>query len=135
MISLIRKGSFGMKIWLAAIFLISSMAHAARLENVKVLNVEYGRDSVEVKMQLAGAAANSYFLISIMKTDPDSFEKLGHVQKKVGLKDKYRLDLNIPSFSPDPPGSHYRSPDITFFGGENREPNGKNKAQKPTKKK
>lgn len=120
-----------MKIILCLLFL-SSFASAERLENVKILDVKPGDSNVKLKMQMGNGAPESYFFIDITKNDPESFEKMILVFKKMLKKDQLRLDLNIPSFSASPSGSYYKSNDITFFV-LSREPN-EVKIQKKNKK-
>jgi hypothetical protein len=101
---------------LIALCLISTMASAAKLEDVRVLEVLPGPDKFEFKLQKTGGPKESFFYIDIMKSDPDSFEKLSHVLRKYLRSDEYRLDLDVPSFSASPSGSSYRSLDVKVFG-------------------
>jgi len=118
---------------IVGLYLISSIASAARLEDVKILNVMPGRDNFELKLQTKDGPKDSYFYVDITKSDPDSFEKLVYVIKKLMRRDKYKLDLDIPSFSASPSGSYYKSEGLTFYGPAGREPDGINPVQ--TKKK
>lgn len=105
------------------LFLISSVASAARLEDVKILTVIPGRDNFQLKLQAKEAPGDSYFFLDITKSDPDNFDKLMHVIKKMMHKNKYKLDLDIPSFSASPSGSYYKSEGINFSSPSEREPN------------
>jgi len=70
---------------------------------------------VELKLQAKHGPPGSYFFVDITKNDPDSFDKLAHVINKIMDKDKYRLDLNIRSFSVSPNGGRYPSEGIDFY--------------------
>jgi len=97
--------------------------HAARLEDVRVLNVQSGsEDSLELTLTVFNSPANSFFNVDIVKNDPEAFEKLGHIIKKMVKKNKYILDLEIPNFSVVPNGSYYKSIGVTFYGASEREP-------------
>lgn len=113
-----------MKTLIFSFLLASSVASAARLEDVKILNVITGKDNFQLKLQAKEAPFDSYFFLDITKSDPESFDKLMHVIKKMMHKNKYRLDLDIPSFSASPSGSFYKSEGITFSSTSEREPNG-----------
>ena len=103
-----------MKAWLTSLLFLSGIASAAHLEDVKLLKFTPGPEKFELKLQLKDGPKDSYFLVDIVKSDSESFAKLAHVVRKFMEKEKYKLDLNIPSFSPSPSGSHYRSDDITL---------------------
>lgn len=105
---------------------ISSVASAAILEDVRILNVKSGRDNIELKLQTKDGAKDSYFYVDIVNNDAGSFEKLAHVIKKLMLRDKYKLDLSIPSFSAFPSGSYYKSEGITFYGLSDGKPDAVN---------
>ncbi len=119
-----------MKKAILVLFFISSISSAARLEDVKILEFASGQDSFELKLKTKDGAANSYFFVDIVKTDPNSFEKLVHVINKLSQRDSYKLDLNIISFSPSPSGSYYSSESVIFSGPANREPNYINPSKK-----
>jgi hypothetical protein len=104
------------RIIFATVFLFSNFVFAARLEDVRILKITPGRDNFELKLQTKNGPVDSYFVLDVMKSDPESFEKLVHIIKKVAYKDRYKLDLDIPSFSASPSGSYYRSEGITFSG-------------------
>lgn len=101
---------------LLLLFFIGSSAWAAKLEDVKILSVEPAKDHFQLKLQPSVGPKDSYFIVDIMKDDPDAFEKLGYVFKKVMNKDHYKLDLKIPNFSASPSGSHYHSEGLDFKG-------------------
>jgi hypothetical protein len=103
--------------------LASSVASAARLEDVRILTVIPGKDNFQLKLQAKEAPTGSYFFLDITKSDPESFEKIMYIIKKMMHKNKYRLDLDIPSFSASPSGSYYKSDGIMFSSSSEREPN------------
>jgi hypothetical protein len=107
--------------------LVSSAAH---LEDVKVLNVKSGYDNFILKLRAKDAPADSFFYLEIVKSDPEAFEKMIFVTKKLTQGDKFRLDLNIPSFSISPSGSHYRSEGIIFTAPGEKEPNSTKSSKK-----
>lgn len=119
-----------MKKLILVLTFVSSVASAARLDDVTILNITPGQDNFEVKLQAKDAPKDSYFYLDISKSDPDAFDKLGQVVKKMVGREKYRLDLDIPSFSAFPYGSYYKSDSLTFYGSSDRQPN----ATKPAKK-
>ena len=110
------KGIKYMKKFILGLFLISSVASATLLEDVKALNMKPGRENVELKLQKKDGPKDSYFYVDITKNDPDSFEKLVHVIKKLMRQDKYKLNLDIKSFSAFPSGSYYENQRVTFSG-------------------
>ena len=99
----------------------TSIASATTLEDVKILGVTVVNDSILLRLQAKRAPNDSYFFLDIVKSDSDSFEKLGHIINKLTYFDKYKLDLNIQSFSAEPSGSYYRSEGINFYGSAVRE--------------
>lgn len=110
-----------MKTILCLIFLSLTMTvHAAKIEDVKVLEVKYLKGSFEVKLQVKDGKKDSYFLVDIVKDDEKAFEKLALVMKKVKKKD-FKLNLEIPSFSAHPSGAYYKSPSVTFTGSADGE--------------
>ena len=119
-----------MKKMIIGLLFASNVASAARLEDVRILNIMPGRDHFELKLQIKDGPRDSYFYVDIVKSDPDSFEKLVHVINKMRLRDKYKLDLDIPSFSASPSGSFYKSEGISFYGPADREPNGTSSTKK-----
>jgi len=121
MMRLEMKGTY-MKTLILGLFLISSVASAARLEDVNILSVTPGRDNFELKLQVKDGPKDSFFYVDITKSDPDSFDKLGHIIKKMMKRSKHQLNLDIPSFSVSPSGSYYKSDGITFYETTDREP-------------
>jgi hypothetical protein len=113
--------------------LVSSLASAAKLEDVKILSVKSGIDALVLKLHANEAPKDSYFYVSLGKTDPGSFQKMLAVVNKVTQKKNYKLNLDIQSFSPYPSGSFYRSDDITFFSATEREPGSVESVKKPKK--
>ncbi len=104
-----------MKRLVLLLFFLPSVAFAERLEDVRLLNTKPGPDNVELQLQAKQGPPGSYFFLDVTRNDPDAFNKLVHVINKMTGKDEYRLDLNIPSFSVSPNGSHYRSEGIDFY--------------------
>ncbi|MCB0367519.1 MAG: hypothetical protein H6624_12590 [Bdellovibrionaceae bacterium] len=113
------KSAF-LNLLLVGLFFLSGVAMAAELDDVKVLKVSPGKDSIEVMMQLKEGPANSYFLVDIVKDDKAAYDKLLHVLKKQQQKGKYRLDLKIASFSDSPSGSYYVSTEVAFTGAQSK---------------
>lgn len=110
------RGKIRMMKYILCLCFFSSFASAAKLEDVKILNIKSGRDNFELKLQMKNGPKDSYFFVDIVKDDKNSFDKLVHVIKKILNKDKYKLDLDIISFSASPSGSYYRSEGINFYG-------------------
>jgi hypothetical protein len=100
------------------IFFISNLATAASIEDVNILEVKKNDSSTEVKMQVADGPKDLYFYVDITNDDPKAEEKNKQVQAKQKKGDKYKLHLNIPSFSIKPKGSFYRSTSVNFKGKE-----------------
>ncbi len=93
-----------------------SPAIAARLEDVAILDIKYVDDNFELKLKAKDGTKDSFFFIAIVKKDEKAFEKLALTFKKIKMKNDFKLNLDIPSFSIAPNGSFYRSNDIKFFG-------------------
>ncbi|MNK12018.1 hypothetical protein D3C87_300740 [compost metagenome] len=100
--------------------LVSSFASAAQLEDVKILSATPQEQSLKLKLQTKGGSKDSYFFVDIMKNDTESFNKLVHVINKMANKERYKLNIDIPSFSASPSGSYYRSNGLTFSGVEKK---------------
>jgi len=128
------EGKIRMKIIILSLLLISSAASAALLEDVKILSINPRADYFEMKLQLRDGPPGSYFYVDIVKSDPHSFEKLVQVIHKLTKRDRYKLDLEIRSFSAFPSGSYYRSNDVIFNGSADREPNGVKRKKRKKKK-
>lgn len=109
-----------MKQWLGILLLVSSVSSAATLEDVNILDIKQGPQNVELKLQSKVGASDSYFYVDIVKEDSESFEKMAQVLNKLTHKGRYRLDLEIPSFSASPNGSYYRSERVRFVGAAGR---------------
>lgn len=94
---------------------LTMTVHAAKIDDVKVLDMKYLKGSFEVKLQVHNGKKDSYFVVDIVKEDEKAFEKLALVLKK--LKGKgLKLTLEIPSFSAHPSGAYYKSTSVTFVG-------------------
>ncbi len=98
------------------LLLVGKIALGAQLNDVKILDVVPTKDSLKLKLHAKTQPKDGYFYLEIMKTDPKSFEKMIQVVKKMRWGDKYDLNISIPSFSPAPSGSSYRSDTVTFGG-------------------
>lgn len=118
------------------LILLANVTFGAVLEDVNVLSITPGQNSIELKLQDLNGPVGSYFFLEIGKDDPESLEKTALAIKKFQQKDNYRLSLEIPSFSVRPSGSFYRSNDVVFQGSDNREPNSvkAKKGKKPASK-
>ena len=92
-------------------------AHAAKVEDVKVLDVRYKKDNFVVKLQTKDGKKDSYFIVDIVREDPNAFEKLGHMIQKTKRPELYKVDLDIPSFSAHPSGAYYKSTSVKVSGG------------------
>lgn len=102
---------------LIAIFilnLIFSSAYAARLENVKILNIISEEDGIELKLHTPSGEDNSYFFVRIEKDDVETFDKLICILQKQNRPNKIKLNLEIPSFSHSPNGSSYPGHSVRF---------------------
>lgn len=109
------------KMMLFLFVLMVGRAQAAQLDDVRILQVTSGKDSVELRLRYKGAPRDSYFLVEIPKSDPESFAKMVLVARKLADGDGFKLSLDIPSFSPSPSGSSYRSLDVRFSGSPAKE--------------
>lgn len=112
-----RWGTDMKKLFLLFLF-IANVASAAKLDDVEVLSVTTGKDSHEIKLHTKQGPPGSYFFVKIAKSDAELFSKLGHVIKKLEKGKKYKLSLNIVSFSMSPSGSSYPSEDVEFSGSQ-----------------
>ncbi len=106
-----------MKALTIIIFLLTiSASHAAKLDDVTILDLKHEKDSFELKLQIKNAPKDSYFMVRISPKDERAFDKIALVLMKLNKKDSFKLNLDIKSFSPHPSGSFYRSERVTFFG-------------------
>ncbi len=111
-----------MKLLVLGLALISSLANAARLEGVSILEIKPEEGNIKIKIQAKDGPKDSYFFVDISKGDPEAFEKLVKAIKKAKHKNQYQLDLSILSFSLSPNGSYYKSEGVTFDLKGDREP-------------
>lgn len=110
------------KIFMAVILFLSvNSVHAARLEDVSVLDIYYHKDSFQVKIQENKSLKDSFFYVDIIKDDKDSFRKIALILKKFKERDKFKLTLDIRSFSSSPSGSNYKSDNVSFTGAVDNE--------------
>ncbi|QLY26897.1 hypothetical protein HW988_07855 [Bdellovibrio sp. KM01] len=107
---------------LALFFMSGATASAAQVNNVSLLDIKYSQDKYELKLGANFEGKDTMFFVQIPKSDPDSFEKLSYVIKKLAQGDGYKLNLDIRSFTASPSGSFYRSQDVKFSGAGDREP-------------
>ena len=94
---------------------------AATIQDVVVLEFKLGKENFELKLQDRSGERDSFFFVDVVRDDPQSFEKIALVLKKLKHKKDFKLSLEIPSFSAGPNGSYYRSNDILFHGSANGE--------------
>jgi hypothetical protein len=94
---------------------LANNVHAAKLEDVKILEANFSQNCVTLRLHSNLGAKDSYFFVDITKSDPSSFEKMGMVIKKLERGEEYKLDLEIISFSVAPSGSYYRSESVKFL--------------------
>lgn len=107
-----------MRKFLVLLCLFANSAFAARLEDVRVLDGKAGKDGLELKLQVKDGPKDSYFIVTVVKSDPDFIDKLALVIRKLKKENEFKLTLDIPSFSVSPPGSHYRSEYVSFSGND-----------------
>ncbi|NUN05104.1 MAG: hypothetical protein HUU57_05010 [Bdellovibrio sp.] len=105
-----------MKTIILSLLLFANTSLAATVNDVRVLEVKQGPESIELKLQSKDSRPGSYFFVNVLKTDAEAFTKLGHALSKMALKNNYRLDLDIVSFSDSPNGSYYASDRVRFIG-------------------
>jgi len=103
---------------------------AADLQDVELLSVNARAESLQLKLRAKEAPAGSYFFLEITQSDPEAFAKMLTIIKKMHLKGGFRLDLSLPSFSPSPSGSYYRSEGVLMSGDETRGPSSIKKKKK-----
>lgn len=96
------------------LLLLPFLASAELLKDVAVLELIPKQRILEVKLQIKGGGTKSYFTIGLEDSDPKAFEKSLLILEKMKLKDKFTLNLDIPSFSASPSGSYYKSIGIQF---------------------
>jgi len=99
-----------------ALLLMAQTALAAKLEDVAVLDVKLAKEGFELKLRDLKRAPEGHFMVKLSRDDKEAFEKLALVMKKVHQGEKFKLMLNIASFSAKPAGSEYRSNYVKFEG-------------------
>lgn len=112
-----------MKKLVIGLLLIGEISFGAQLEDIKILNVIPRGDGFELTLQTKDGPKDSYFYVEISKADSDSFDRLGQIVKKLSQPDKYKLNLEILSFSASPSGSYYRGERVIFYEVLDRAPN------------
>ncbi|MCC7441231.1 MAG: hypothetical protein IT285_06350 [Bdellovibrionales bacterium] len=105
-----------MKRWILIFLMMATPASAATLEDVTILDVTPKPDGVALKLHSKSGPDGSYFFVTLVKADKESFDKFALVTRKLQRGDQFKLALNIKSFSVSPSGSSYRSPDVKFTG-------------------
>lgn len=103
-------------LWILALCLVSTASFAASVEDVQIWGAEGNPGELRLMLHSKKLPKDSYFYVTITKDDPEAFGKMSQVTQKLVQGDKYRLDLQIVSFSAAPSGSSYRSPGIVFGG-------------------
>lgn len=98
------------------VLLTINSVSAAKLDDVTILDIKQVSDNFELKLQIKNGPKDSHFFVDIVKKDENAFSKLAIVLKKLKMKNDFKLNLEIPSFSASPSGSYYRSNDIKFLG-------------------
>jgi hypothetical protein len=88
----------------------------AELLDVEILERNKSDDGVELKLRTKDGPLDTFFYLDIKKDDPNVVEKLSLVLKKTKMKNKFSLNLDIPSFSLLPSGSYYRSQSVLITG-------------------
>lgn len=95
--------------------LVSNISFGADLKDVKILKLQTNKqDGLKLTLQEKEAAKESFFYVELSNDGSQSYKKLSEVAKKNAELDKYRLNLEIISFSSSPSGSSYRSNRIVF---------------------
>ncbi len=95
--------------------LSTAQVSAAKIEDVVLIESVEKKDETVLKLRIR-SAPDSYFYVKIVADDPQAAEKLALVNKKIDQDESFKLDLEIPSFSPSPNGSKYRSSYVKFSG-------------------
>jgi hypothetical protein len=95
-----------------------NIAFSAELKDVKILKSSASDSGIELKLQLSDAPKDSFFLVDIVRTDHDAFNKIAMAMEKLEKGSEYKLNIRIPSFSASPSGSYYRSKGLVFSSGE-----------------
>lgn len=103
------------KLFYLLLLLTLAPAHAAKIEDVQVLDLKFEKGSLVAKLHLKESKTGAYFTVQIGKDDEKALEKIALLLKKAKEKDAFKLAMNIPSFSPQS-GSFYRSNYVTFTG-------------------
>ncbi|MBT7409891.1 MAG: hypothetical protein HN826_09340 [Methylococcales bacterium] len=101
---------------LVILLLIATASFAEKLEDVEVLNSKQSKNGITLKLQAIKEGKESFFYVDVTKDDRNSFEKLHFVIQKLKNGAKFKLNLNIKSFSFFPSGSYYRSQSVGFSG-------------------
>jgi hypothetical protein len=105
--------------WILAVFLVQAwVGHAwgADLDQVEILSVTPSQGGLELKLHSKTRAPDTYFLVNLVASDTQHFEKMSLVIQKLKDPSGLELDLKIPSFSEFPNGSFYRSDSVKFSG-------------------
>jgi hypothetical protein len=105
-----------MKQTLLLLLLWASPAMAAKLNDVKILEVNSEKNKFEFKLHANVGAPDSFFFVAIQKSEADSFDQLAILMKKLQLGKNFNLSLDIKNFSPQPSGSYYLGKSVIFSG-------------------
>ncbi len=123
--------SFAKKILLLTACLVSVSAQAARIEDIEVLEV-VNEDPAEFQFKVRSKQGDAglFFYIGFDKSKKDCLDKMTVVLMKMAKHQEFKIDVDIPSFSPYPAGSYYSCADIQFSQRNLRAPNQAPKAKK-----
>ena len=108
-----------MKYFVTLLLLISfsGFTMAATIKDVVLITTLEANNEVVLKLRDPSLPKDSFFFVVIDKSDPQAMEKTQLIARKNKEKDSFQLDLEIPSFSPRPSGSKYRSKSVRFIAG------------------
>ena len=98
------------------VLLIIRPAQAVILTDVEVLEIKSTEAGEEVKLTDHKETPGGYFFVLLDKKDSALLAKSALIKKKQLLKNKFKLTLEIDSFSATPSGSSYKSSYVEFKG-------------------
>lgn len=97
-------------------FFVLTDLKAATLTDVEVLEIKSTEEGEELKLKDLKETPDGFFYVTLDKKDKDALAKSALVIKKLLHKDKFKLSLEISSFSSTPAGSSYKSSYVEFKG-------------------
>ena len=123
--------SLAKKILLLVACLVAVSAHAARIQDIEVLEV-VSEDPAEFQFKVRSkrAHADLFFFLGFDKSNRACLDKMTVLLLKMAKPKDHKIDLEIPSFSPYPAGSYYSCTDVQFSQRSLRAPNQVPKANK-----